>query len=309
MLYQLLTLVFSLAAAVWATDVHAMAAAWSSSPMHAVFPTSFTRGVQPIPIHSHNDYWRTVPLFSALSVGAQSVEADVWEYDGELYVGHSSSSLSRNRTFASLYVNPIREILDRQNSRAEFTTKGHAPFGVFDEDPQQTLNLFVDLKTPGHPTLPVVLRHLEPLRSPVNYLTHFNGTHVNHGAVTVHLTGDTPFEDLIANTTYRDAFFDAPLTDLASGKYTPENSLIASTPFSKNVGSLFWPHGDLTTKMMNKLHAQIKEAHDHGLMARYWSTPNWPISLRNRVWHRLVEAGVDLLNVDDLHAASQMAWK
>lgn len=39
-------------------------------------------------IHSHNDYWRDVPLFSALSHGVTSVEADVWlnPKDGRLYV-------------------------------------------------------------------------------------------------------------------------------------------------------------------------------------------------------------------------------
>ena len=34
--------------------------------------------VSPVMVHSHNDYLRPRPLFSALSVGCASVEADVW---------------------------------------------------------------------------------------------------------------------------------------------------------------------------------------------------------------------------------------
>lgn len=65
------------------------------------WPTEFSQDIQPIPCHSHNDYWRKVPLFSALQAGCISVEADVWLQKNELYVGHSTSSLTSNRTFKS----------------------------------------------------------------------------------------------------------------------------------------------------------------------------------------------------------------
>jgi hypothetical protein len=32
----------------------------------------------PVGCHSHNDYWRRVPLYSALQAGCIGVEADVW---------------------------------------------------------------------------------------------------------------------------------------------------------------------------------------------------------------------------------------
>ncbi|RSL93280.1 hypothetical protein CEP52_013353 [Fusarium oligoseptatum] len=38
---------------------------------------SFLRHVRPVPIHSHNDYDRRLPLFEALGSGCISVEADV----------------------------------------------------------------------------------------------------------------------------------------------------------------------------------------------------------------------------------------
>lgn len=89
----------------WATDVEGL----------AHYATDATRDVLPIPCHSHNDYWRRIPLFDALHWGCTSVEADVWLYDNKdvLFVGHSSASLTPTRTFRSLYVDPIVAMLDK----------------------------------------------------------------------------------------------------------------------------------------------------------------------------------------------------
>lgn len=279
-----------------------------------------TRDVQPRPVHSHNDYWRQVPLFSALTIGATGVEADVWRYDDALYVGHDAASLNRERTFKSLYVDPIRQLLDRMNnaSSPNFSQTlelkdGRPPTsyplkGVFESDPSQTLNLYIDVKTPGAETLPVVISHLEALRSPRNFLTHFNGTHVNRGPVTVHLTGDTPFDLMIANTTYRDYFYDAPVMELDSGKYNSNNSLMSSTPFGRDVGKVVWGSGGVSEGMLKKIRTQVKSAHERGIGIRYWSTPVWPIGVRNGVWKVLVDEGVDLLNADDIKSAVMMEW-
>lgn len=230
----------------------------------------------------------------------------MWEFGGtDLFVGHDTSSLTRHRTFKSLYIDPLVKILQGQNPDTEFTRKQpeRQVNGVFDVDPAQTLHLFVDFKTPGAKTFPVVLAHLEPLRTPVNYLTYFNGSAVIPGPVTIHFTGDAPFDLLISNTTYRDYFYDAPLNDLRSGKYTPENSLIASTSFGQEVGQVSWGN-EVSEKQREKIKAQVGEAHRRGIMARYWETPGWPISVRDNVWGVLVREGVDLLNVDDLKVIS-----
>ena len=68
------------------------------------YPTDLTRNIVPKMLHSHNDYWRDFPFYSALSVGAVSIEADVWLYNGTLYVGHEEQALTTSRTFQSLYV-------------------------------------------------------------------------------------------------------------------------------------------------------------------------------------------------------------
>ena len=52
------------------------------------------------------------------------------------------------------------------------------------------------------------------------------------------------------------------------------------------------------------LREQVGVAHERGIAVRYWNQPDWPVGLRNRLWRQLIEAGVDLLNVDDLRGAS-----
>jgi len=144
-----------------------------------------------------------------------SVEADVWLFDEELYVGHSLSSLTPNRTLNNLYLNPILDILEKQNPNSAFHPNPDTPRnGVFDVAPTQTLILLIDYKTSGKPLHPFVLKQLQPLREK-NYLTHFNGTDVVEGPITIVATGNAPFDLLMQNATYRDVFFDAPLDQMA----------------------------------------------------------------------------------------------
>lgn len=173
-----------------------------------------TGDIKPVACHSHNDYWRKVPLYSAIHAGCIGVEADVWLFEEELYVGHSLSSLTPNRTLRKLYIHPLLDILDKQNPISTFHPKVDSPpNGVFDVAPAQTLILLIDYKTSGKPLHPYVLQQLEPLRQK-GYLTHFNGTDVVEGPVTIVATGNAPFDLLMQNSTYRDVFFDAPLDQM-----------------------------------------------------------------------------------------------
>ncbi|KAL7625365.1 hypothetical protein AAE478_004582 [Parahypoxylon ruwenzoriense] len=283
----------------------------------AWYPTDFLRDVVPIRCHSHNDYWRKVPLFSALHAGCIGVEADVWLFDDkpELYVGHDTAALTPNRTFESLYVNPLVDLLNRTNPQAQFYNDTRR--GVFDYDPEQTVILLVDLKTDGAKTWPHVLNQLEPLRSR-DWLTYFKDGVVYQRQVTVVGTGNTPFDLVVENSTYRDAFFDAPLGDMWEDPSTPDllstkeistyneqNSLYASTSLAEAVGFVL---GGFNDGQLRTIRGQIKGAHRRGLKARYWDTPSWPIGLRNKVWHTLMEEGADILNVDDLKSASKFEW-
>ncbi|KAJ9212609.1 hypothetical protein DTO166G4_5828 [Paecilomyces variotii] len=309
------------------------------------WPTDATREIVPVGCHSHNDYWRKVPLFSALQAGCIGVEADVWLAGDELYVGHTTSALTANRTLKSLYVNPLVELLEKQNPVTSFHPAKDQPLnGVFDTDPSQTLILLIDFKTDGPATWPHVVSQLSPLRER-GYLTYFNGTDVVQGPVTVVGTGDTPFNLLTANSTYRDIFFDAPLakledegppemdpegrplprspgpkrlphgfgqghsglpSDVNPDIFDPTNSYYASVSFKKSIG-LPW-HFHITPRQLERIRAQVRGAHRRGLKVRYWGLPSWPRSLRNHVWSVLMREGVDILNVDDLKSATRRDW-
>ena len=276
----------------------------------AHYPTDFTRDVLPIPCHSHNDYWRRIPLFDAVHAGCISIEADVWHFGDELYVGHSESALTKNRTFRNLYVNPLMEILKHQNPSTEFVnaTKN----GVFDVDASQTLILLIDLKTQANTTYPVVEKQLGPLFES-GYLTHYDGNKVVQGSVTVVASGETTFDLILAKDSGRHIFFDAPLQDMGEGSeavekniYNITNSYYASASLYQLVGFPF--AGSYTEKQKAKMRSMIDGAHKLGLKARYWETPGWPVMLRNSIWNLLLHEGVDMLNADDVTAASHGTW-
>ena len=174
------------------------------------WPTDATSSARPISCHSHNDYWRKVPLFSAIRAGCTSVEADVWLFNHEVYVGHTKSSLTPDRTLRALYLDPLTELLQKRNRRTEFRQDDNLPEGVFEVDPSQTLVLLLDFKTSGAELWPEILAQLSPLRDR-GYLTHFNGTDIVQRPITVVGSGKAPFDLITANTTYRDFFYDAPL--------------------------------------------------------------------------------------------------
>ncbi|KAF6840808.1 hypothetical protein CMUS01_03784 [Colletotrichum musicola] len=258
--------------------------------------------VVPIPCHSHNDYWRRVPVFSALQVGCVGIEADVWLYGDELFVGHDRWSLREANTFTSLYVNPLVDLLEERNSPINGSTEQQRPRGIYEANPDQTLILLVDLKTSGAETWPQVVRQLEPLRKRGWLSTVVDGE-VTYGPITVVGTGNTQFRMITQNSTYRDTFFDAPLTALDSHDFNPSNSYYTSVSFKKAVGTVWF--GDLSDSQVAKLRTQIKQAHSRGLKVRYWDLPAWPIGIRNHIWDVLIREGVDILNVDDLKGAKK----
>ncbi|GES64179.1 altered inheritance of mitochondria protein 6 homolog ARB_06966 [Aspergillus terreus] len=271
------------------------------------YPTDFTRGIMPIPVHSHNDYWRDIPFYTGLSKGCISTEADVWLYDGTLYVGHDESSLTEERTLESLYINPMLDVLKWQNPQTPFVTSP-TKNGVFDTDPSQTLYFFIDAKTAGRETFEAVIAALQPLRDHGYLTTLKDNKTITYGAVTVIGTGNTPLE-MVGPVADRDYFFDAHLDTLDNPENSGITSLIspiASTSFTSAIGAVRLGEDDdvLTAQQLDTLRSQMKNAKAKGIGARYWGTPYYPIRTRNALWRTLLREGVTLLNADDLEAAA-----
>lgn len=264
-------------------------------------------------MHSHNDYTRGVPLFEALAAGCISVEADIWlennqTGDQDLLVGHTKDSLTYGRTLRSLYLDPLLTILENQNLHLEVGGNGTvAPSGVYANSPNTTLNLMIDVKLSGIETWPIVMQQFEPLRQG-GWLTFWNNSTntITERPIRVVSSGNTSFDSLVSNTTYRDIFFDAPLEDISNSQYNTSNSYFASISMKDAVGKMGF--GSFSSSQIKTLQTQIAQAKAKGLVSRYWDTVAWPISWRNYVWGILVDNDTGLLNVDDLQEAGRWDW-
>ncbi|GAB7363978.1 hypothetical protein MBLNU230_g4539t1 [Neophaeotheca triangularis] len=304
-----------------------------------------TRNTTPIPCHSHNDYWRRIPLLTALHAGCISVEADIWHFpsDDNLYVGHDTASLTPSRTLQNLYIDPLLTLLDAANPNTTNSTN-HPLNGVFTTHPTQPLILLLDLKTHHPTTLPHILHSLEPLLSKSYLTTHNPTTNLRTpGPLTITATGATPYSALLAlePTTQRTIFYDAKLTALTTPApdlppYSPATASTASAPLIKSLGlPLSWRQFPLlwqfSPSQLEILRQRFREARSRGLVVRYWDLPAWPGWWRRAVWRGLVrvagevgeggrgvcgsgggggvvpDCGV-LLNVDDVEGVARGEW-
>lgn len=265
----------------------------------------------------------------------------MWDFGGDhLLVGHNEASLTPNRTFQSLYINPLVDILKRQNPKTDFCQG--TMHGVFDTDHEQGLTILVDVKTDGAMTWPKVLEQLQPLRDH-DWLTFVENDVLHKRPITVVGTGETPFNVLMSNSTYRDAFFDSPMQTMwkdvdtpgavepspgdsspfalrqnlqsspqgsagtsPSDDYNPTNSYYASTSFAEMIGTVWF--GKLSASQLHLIRGHIAGVHAKGLKVRFWDTPSWPRKLREGIWGILIDEGVDILNVDDLDAVQKGFW-
>lgn len=224
------------------------------------WPFDSLNGVKPVQCHSHNDYDRNIPLFSAMSAGCIGIEADVFYRGGDVIIGHTSPT--PGRTLRSQYVDPIRAILDHNNGGKP------GPNGLYKAKPTQSIVLMVDFKTGDAGTLDATVKALQPLRDG-GYLSRVENGKFVEKQVTVVLSGSSPFDrinsgDGIPN---RDVFYDAKVDNWDS-KYTSVNSYYASADFKSAVGNP-GSAGSFSESQKNKVREQVGNAHSAGLKVRY----------------------------------------
>jgi glycerophosphoryl diester phosphodiesterase len=240
----------------------------------------FAQASIPLPAHSHNDYERPRPLFSALQLRFASVEADVYLVNGELLVGHDPGDLMPGRTLGNLYLEPLRLIVMR---------------GVGQVYPETTspLILLVDIKSEAAATYQALERALAPYE---RFLTRFTPEEIELGAVTVVVTGNRPRE-IMANQAERYAGYDGRLTDLTSGDV--DRNLMPL--ISDNWDEVFsWRGGGpMPEDQRQQLVTLAGLARENGVKLRFWNTPDIP-----PVWEALYQADVDLINADRIDALS-----
>ena len=251
---------------------------------------SHVAGTHVIPLsraHAHNDYEHDRPLYDALDQGFNSVEADIFLVDDDLYVAHNRRDITSERTLRRLYLDPLRERV-KQNAGLVYPNPG-AP-GQF--------TLLIDIKTGAIETYKTLDRILAEYQ---DIFTSFGPGGRSDKAVLAIISGNRP-RQFMESQKIRYAGCDGRLTDLQS-----EHSADLIPMISDNWRNHFkWNGtGEMPVKEHDKLREVVQKAHEKGRLVRLWSTPDNPSPAREALWRELLSAGVDLINTDDLEGLRQ----
>ncbi len=232
---------------------------------------------QPIPLptaHAHNDYLHDRPLLDALDQGFCSVEADVFLVDGILLVAHTRAELSPERTLKALYLDPLRARIEKSNSSVYGDGK---PF-----------TLLIDLKSTGEATYEALDQLLSEYRE---VLTRMENGVEHAGPVVAIISGNRPVEMVAADNT-RYVGIDGRLSDLESEYSVPLLPLISD---NWSLHFRWRGEGEIPAQELEKLNRLIDTIHQQKRRVRFWATPD-----TREAWKVLRDAGVDLINTDDL---------
>ena len=233
----------------------------------------------PYPAHAHNDYMHERPLFDALENGFRSIEADVFAIGDSLYVAHNRRDIKPGRTLRALYLEPLMQRISKDR------------LAIYDS--ASPLILLVDIKDDGLTTYKLLDHILSESREilcqagPEGYVP---------GNVMIVVSGNRPIEYMMQQT-QRFAFVDGRMENLTE-TYPPLLMPLISDRWTKY---FTWRgKGDMPEEERVQLRLYVQDAHENGQLIRLWATPDSPGKERKAVWNELVEAGVDLINTDDL---------
>lgn len=226
--------------------------------------------------HAHNDYAHPRPLLDALEQGFNSVEADVHLVDDELLVAHDLEDVQPERTLEALYLKPLRARIDANGGSVH---AGVLPF-----------LLLIDIKSDAEATY----ARLHPLlRRYADILTITVGERVVEGPVVAVLSGNRPRTALLA-APVRFASYDGRLPDLERSTDLPPSFMPLVSESWGRISD--WSgEGSPPPGLRAELEEIAARARAQGRRLRLWGTPDRP-----GVWGILREAGVDLINTDDL---------
>lgn len=232
--------------------------------------------------HSHNDYTRAVPLQTALDHGFCSVEADIHLVEGALLVAHDLDKVEASKTLEALYLAPLKKHMDANNG------------WVYTEG--ISLTLLIDFKSHADDTYTALKPLLEKYR---DMLTVFTDEKTTPGAVTVILSGNRPFRT-VSKEAERLVGIDGRLNNLSNSN----PNLLPLISHSWAAAFTWKGTGTFPEEERAKLEDYVKQAHANGQRLRFWALPR-----PGTTWPLLYEAGVDLLNADNLDALQAFLLK
>lgn len=243
-----------------------------------LYPAMYTSGQSYQTIknaHSHNDYFRNVPFYTAYSQRFSSIEADLFAIDGELYVAHERNQITPSRTFRSLYLEPI--IREMNLNRGKGYPEGEG------------FQLLIDLKTNYKETLPLLEKQL------LEYKDYFD-TRQNPSAVKIVISGSRPAPAQFGD--YNPIIWFDGLPEVSYSPTEKARIALISAPFTaysswNGLGRM--THPDYAT--VKKL---IDQVHYNGFKIRFWGCPD-----TKTTWNTFIKLGVDYLNTDRPEALAQ----
>lgn len=226
---------------------------------------------QPVILHSHNDYDRTVPFWEAYSQHCRSIEADVFLQDGEILVAHNRKDLNTDRSLKALYVEPIVRTFRENDGR------------MWKNSPDRLI-LMIDLKA------------ADAMPGVVSLIGEYPDVFDSPEGVQVVVSGDVIAPEEFANyPSY--IFFDGRLTD----SYTPEQLArvgMISADF-RDYARKWNGKGRMIDAELEPVKAAIAEAHALGKPFRFWGTPEGTTA-----YFTFWKLGVDIINTDKPAVAS-----
>jgi alkaline phosphatase len=219
--------------------------------------------------HSHNDYEQAYPFSAAYGAQFGSMEADIFLWHDSLIVGHTTADIPQKRTLQDLYLNPLQ--------RKTILNNGY-PY----PDTSRNLQLLIDIKTAGAPTLNRLVAILK------DYSLLTSSAHIQFV-----ISGNRPAADSFQ---YYPNFiwFDGELD-----KNYPASALQKIVLLSDDFAKYIQWNGQTTLLEKDRMVMvnAIQRAKQLGKKVRFWNAPDTQYA-----WSQLINAGVDYVNTDRIDA-------
>jgi glycerophosphoryl diester phosphodiesterase len=224
--------------------------------------------------HSHNDYEQKQPFEAAYNLGFDSIEADLYLKDNEIFVAHDWNKILPERAFKNLYLNPLL---------AKITENNGYPYSI-----KKPLTLMLDLKKEGRELMKVLFAQLSPYKKELKH-------------VKIVLSGDMPPPEEFKN--YDKIFYFDGRKELLYSKKEFKRVAFVSASFL-DFGKFWMGKTQIPDETSQKIDLFVKEMHSKGKMVRLWATPNTILG-----YETLQKLKVDIIGTDDLELLSNFLKK
>jgi hypothetical protein len=249
---------------------------WSLTSMSQMKPLKYG--------HAHNDYLHKRPLLDALELGFTSIEIDLYYIYKRAKVSHTPILLCLKPQLKPLYFDPLREMI-RKNGGTVFP------------DHQTQLTLMIEFKHAPE-KLYVFLKDI--LKEFEDILTIPFGKNKRTGPVRIILMRGPSIDMLLEEETPYFAI-DGSASHLSSGI---DPDLIPRISLNYNNYFTWRGEGNMPVHEKELLEEMVARAKEKKRQIRFWAMPE-----NEDIWKTFIDAGVDVINVDDLERYARFERK